>query len=80
MAELKVLYQGPRSFVEVAGFGRHMIEEIKPYPDTFARELIRTSKRQHFKLMDEPKPTIKKKAESGPSILRPKKEASKNEK
>jgi len=54
MAELRIFYGGPRDSIEIAGFGRHMREEIKPYPDAFARELVKTSRRQVFRIMDEP--------------------------
>jgi len=62
---MKIKYLGPRAAVEVAPFGPHGIGEIKDYPDEFAEELLKTSKRQEFEAVAARKP--------------PKKEVKKNE-
>jgi hypothetical protein len=49
---MKVKYLGPQGVVRVGGFGQHKQNEVKDYPAKFAEELIRTSKKQHFEIVD----------------------------
>jgi len=49
---MKLKYEGPGSYVEVAGFGRHHKDETKAYPDKAAEELLATSVRQKFQIVE----------------------------
>lgn len=53
MAEGKitgVIYLGPGDFVNVEPYGRHNKDAVIDYPESFAEELIETSKKQQFKI------------------------------
>jgi len=60
MAKLKILYKGPGDSINVGGFGKHLRDEIKPYPDEFAKNLLLTSKKQCFVLIKPETPNKKK--------------------
>lgn len=49
---MKVRYLGPRQSVWVAPFGVHVAGEIKDYPEEFARDLVATSRRQQFEMVE----------------------------
>jgi len=53
MAEKKekmvgVVYLGPSKFVRVVPYGRHYKDTVVDYPESFAKDLIETSKKQQF--------------------------------
>lgn len=50
---MKIRYLGPRQSVGVAPYGPHVAGEIKDYPEEFARNLIGTSRRQQFEIVEE---------------------------
>lgn len=45
---MKIKYLGPNDHVVVGSYGVHYRDEIKEYPDDFAKELLATSVRQRF--------------------------------
>lgn len=49
---MKIRYLGPRTEVNVAPFGKHQLNDVKNYPDDFAKELMETSSRQRFEVVD----------------------------
>ena len=51
---MKIKYLGPGSSVNVVPYGRHEKGEIKEYPDDSGIDLIATSKKQKFEVMEEP--------------------------
>ncbi|MBW2673865.1 MAG: hypothetical protein JRD89_10700 [Deltaproteobacteria bacterium] len=51
---MKIKYLGPGSSVNVAPYDRHEKGEIKEYPDDFGIDLIATSKKQKFEIVEEP--------------------------
>lgn len=50
---MEIRYEGPCSMVNVAPFGAHVRGMVKTYPDDFGAELLRTSKRQQFTVVEE---------------------------
>jgi hypothetical protein len=50
----KVLYEGPRGEINVVPFGKHAIGEEKEYPVDFAEDLVKTSKKNKFKITKSP--------------------------
>ncbi len=48
-----VKYLGPSGSVNVGEFGAHAKDQVKPYPADIAAELIRSSKKQRFELVDQ---------------------------
>lgn len=63
---MQIRYDGPRSDIEVGGFGSHKKGKIKEYPDEFGEALLAASVRQIFVAVDskpKPKPKSKPKTE-----------------
>ena len=50
---MQIKYLGPSEAVNVASYGSHRKGDVKEYPDDFAEELLRTSKKQQFEVMGE---------------------------
>jgi hypothetical protein len=48
---MQVKYLGPGAWVNVGTYGRHNKDQVKPYPDGFAEELLATSKRNQWERM-----------------------------
>lgn len=51
---MKIKYLGPGSSVNVGPYGQHNKNEVKNYPDEFAKELLATSKKQKFEVVSNP--------------------------
>lgn len=51
---MEIKYLGPSDAVNIAPFGSHRKDEVKSYPDVFAKDLLATSKKQRFQAIDEP--------------------------
>jgi len=49
---VKIKYLGPREKIDVPPHGEHMAGQTKAYPAAFARELISTSRRQMFEIVE----------------------------
>ena len=49
---MRVKYLGPRDSIGVAGYGLHLKDEVKDYPDEVGVELVTTSVRQKFEAPD----------------------------
>jgi len=49
---MRIKYNGPAEQVNVAGYGPHRLGEEKEYPDDFAAELLDTSSRQMFEVVE----------------------------
>lgn len=45
---MKIKYSGPSNTVNVPPYGKHAKDQVKEYPDDFAKELLATSNRQQF--------------------------------
>jgi len=50
---MKIIYLGPCDRVNVAPHGEHFRDQVKEYPDAFAAELLDTSKKQKFEVVDD---------------------------
>ena len=49
---MRLVYIGPRTQIEIAGYGVHAAGEVKAYPDAVGAELLSTSVRQIFQSAD----------------------------
>lgn len=49
---MKIKYNGPGAFVMVEPHGMHKKGEVKEYPDDFGANLIETSRKQKFEVVD----------------------------
>lgn len=60
---MKIKYLGPHDKVNVAGAGVHHKGQVKDYPDHTAEDLLATSVKQQFEIVEagEEKPKEKKK-------------------
>jgi hypothetical protein len=70
---MKIRYLGPMDRVYVVPYGPHYRDEIRNYPDSFARELLATSTKQHFEAVDEPERNVKAEGARPESKAAPKK-------
>jgi len=50
---MKIKYLGPSGSVNVVPYGSHVKGQTVDYPDSFAEELLSTSKKQRFKRIAE---------------------------
>jgi len=60
MAEKKeklvgVVYLGPSKYVRVAPYGEHYKDAVVEYPESFAEDLIESSRKQQFEMATEKK-------------------------
>ena len=53
---MKIKYLGPSPFVNTGGFGPHYRGEVKEYPEEVGKEILTTSKKQRFELVEPAKP------------------------
>ena len=58
---MDIRYCGPRDHIMVVPYGVHNKDEIKEYPDEFGQDLLDTSTRQRFELVEEEDPAGKDK-------------------
>ncbi len=49
---MKIRYIGPCDRVNVAPYGEHRQDEVREYPDDFAANLLKTSVRQVFEVVE----------------------------
>lgn len=49
---IKLKYLGPRDHIDVPPYGEHIRDQDKEYPTAFANELLETSSRQQFEVVE----------------------------